>query len=62
MVVVVDPKVGDKMSCPGCGETLTLDSGDGWTNRNGFTCTPVDGRRYGVHTDRITTVIIGAES
>lgn len=31
-------KVGDKMTCPGCGETLALDWADGWRNDRGLGC------------------------
>lgn len=57
-VVVVDPQVGDTMTCPGCGESLTLDWADGWTNRNGISCRP----GYSTHTDHITTVTTSEES
>lgn len=60
--VAVDANIGDTMTCPGCGEKLRLDQGDGWTNRNGFTCTPLPGRAYGVHTDHITTSMSVEES
>jgi len=40
-VYVSTAKVGDKMTCPGCGETLTLDWADGWRNNGGLTCNPV---------------------
>jgi hypothetical protein len=33
-------RVGDSMTCPGCGEKVTLDWADGWRNDNGFTCEP----------------------
>lgn len=33
-------KVGDQITCPGCGERITLDWADGWRNDNGFTCNP----------------------
>lgn len=35
---VSDAKVGDKTTCPGCGETLTLDWADGWRNDRGLGC------------------------
>ena len=54
---VIEAKVGATMTCPGCGETLHLDWADGWKNRNGFTCKPLPGRPYGVHTDHITTTL-----
>ncbi|WP_327139298.1 zinc finger domain-containing protein [Nocardia sp. NBC_01327] len=60
--IAVNAKLGDTMTCPGCREMLTLMPGDGWTNRNGFTCVPLPGRAYGVHTDHITTTMAAEES
>jgi hypothetical protein len=45
-------KIGDTMTCPGCGERLTLDWADGWRNDRGFTCQPTNS----VHTDHIETI------
>lgn len=30
VTTVLDPRVGDKMNCPGCGDLLTLTPMDGW--------------------------------
>lgn len=55
-IVIESARVGDKLKCPGCGEMLTLDWADGWTNRNGFTCSPTNT----VHTDHIRTLAVSS--
>lgn len=50
--VVIDPRVGDTMTCPGCGEKVTLDWADGWRNDNGLTCKPA----RTTHSDHIVTL------
>jgi hypothetical protein len=54
-LLVVDPRIGDTLTCPGCHELLKLDGSDGWTNRNGFTCNPTNT----THSDHIMTVMTG---
>lgn len=53
--VVVDPQVGDTLTCPGCGERVRLDWADGWRNDNGFTCRPA----RTTHSEHIVTLAIG---
>lgn len=48
---VHNPRVGDKLECPGCGDTLTLTPMDGWCGPH-VSC--VDGT---VHTDWIVTTL-----
>lgn len=55
-VVMIDPKIGDTMQCPGCKEELTFDWADGWSNRNGLTCEPTNT----THTEHITTITLDA--
>lgn len=50
IVTVLDPFVGDKMDCPGCGDPLTLTEMDGWAGPH---CGCVN---YTVHSDWILTV------
>jgi hypothetical protein len=50
--LVVNPIVGDSMTCPGCGEKVTLDWADGWRNDNGLTCKPA----RTTHGDHIVTL------
>ncbi|MDH6282859.1 hypothetical protein M2280_004096 [Prescottella agglutinans] len=50
-VTVTGAKVGDKLRCPGCDESLTLDWADGWTSSSGLTCSPP----WTTHSDHITT-------
>jgi hypothetical protein len=50
--LLVVAAVGDKITCPGCKEQLTLDWADGWRNDNGFTCKPA----YTTHGDHIETI------
>lgn len=45
-------KIGDQMTCPGCGERLTLHWADGWRNDRGYTCKPTNT----THTDHIETI------
>lgn len=46
---VLDPRVGDKMTCPGCGDLVTLTAQDGW-------CGPHTSCHHGtVHSDWIIT-------
>lgn len=47
---VRDPRIGDVLVCPGCGDTLTLTAMDGWCGPH-VSC--VNGT---VHTDWILTV------
>ncbi len=42
LTYVANAKVGDSLTCPGCGETVMLDWADGWRNDNGFTCLPTN--------------------
>lgn len=51
--VVIDPKVGDSMMCPGCGERVTLDWADGWRSDNGLTCKPA----RTTHSEHIVTLV-----
>ncbi|MEU2002039.1 hypothetical protein ACH47B_13190 [Rhodococcus sp. NPDC019627] len=60
MNVVVDPKVGDKLDCPGCGEVLKLDESDGWMNRNGLTCSPTN-TTHSAHIRTITPETFGPD-
>lgn len=53
MAVVVNPEVGDVITCPGCAELLRLDWADGWRNDNGLTCLPT----HTTHSDHIETVV-----
>ena len=41
-IYVSAAKIGDSLTCPGCGEKVTLDWADGWRNDNGFTCQPIN--------------------
>lgn len=50
-ITVTGARVGDTLLCPACGEKLTLDWADGWTNRNGLTCSPP----WTTHSAHITT-------
>ncbi|AOZ63717.1 hypothetical protein SEA_WEASELS2_131 [Rhodococcus phage Weasels2] len=43
-------KYGDKLTCPGCKETLIFDQMDGWRNDNGLTCV-----QRTTHSDHIIT-------
>jgi hypothetical protein len=51
--LIVNPKAGDTITCPGCGEKVTLDWADGWRNDNGFTCKPY----RTTHSEHIVTLI-----
>lgn len=54
-IYVPAAKVGDKLACPGCGETLTLDWADGWRNDRGLSCEPVNTTHsQHIFTERIT--------
>ena len=55
--VIVNPKTGDTMQCPGCGEVLVLDWADGWRNDNGLTCEPP----MTTHSDHIVTLTTSEE-
>lgn len=44
--------IGDKITCPSCKETVTLDWADGWRNDRGFTCWP----HRTTHSDHISTI------
>ncbi|GAA4928582.1 hypothetical protein GCM10023224_04780 [Streptomonospora halophila] len=50
--VVIDPQVGDTLTCPGCGERVRLDWADGWRNDNGLTCRPA----RTTHSEHIATL------
>lgn len=60
LVYVPAAKVGESMTCPGCGEKVTLDWADGWRNDNGFTCEP-DNTTHSQHifTERISSRAVG---
>lgn len=47
---VLDPRVGDRMTCPGCDQLVEMTPQDGWYG-NGYTCT-----RFTTHSDWILTV------
>ncbi|OZE35635.1 hypothetical protein CH259_16545 [Rhodococcus sp. 05-2254-4] len=55
--VVINPEVGDKLKCPGCGEMLTLDWANGWRNSNGYGCKPA----RTTHSDHIVTLVTQEE-
>ena len=55
-IIVVDPRIGDTLTCPGCQQLLTLDWADGWSNRNGLTCEPDNT----THSDHIATHMTGS--
>lgn len=52
--VVINPQVGEEMTCPGCNETVCLDWADGWRNDNGLTCCPYT-TTHGQHIATLTT-------
>lgn len=54
-LTIIDPRIGDKVDCPGCGEVLTLDWADGWRNDNGLTCYPANT----THSDHVKTEMTG---
>lgn len=56
--VVVNPKVGDTLVCPGCGYTLHLDASNGWRNdAQGYGCKPYPT----THSDHVVTLMTGAD-